>query len=182
MAGMCAQALKPPRPQALTSPSPQALKSSDGFTLFETLIATGILVTALAGIAQLFALSVRSTRDSGSRGLALLSAQTKLEMLRALELAYGPAGEMVTDPSLEASPASSLHEDTAGYVDLLDAAGAIVTDGAGGVFIRRWAITPIDLQEPQAAVIEVCVFRAPADGVAPVAAEACLATIRSRQP
>ena len=38
--------------------------SARGFTLVETLVATGVLVTAIAGLAQLFALSMRFTRDS----------------------------------------------------------------------------------------------------------------------
>ncbi len=172
---MCTQAPKPS--------SPQALKTFEGFTLLETLVATGILVTALAGIAQLFVLGVRLTRESGSQGMALASAQAKLETLRSLAMAYGSAAEMVTDQALEASPAGSLREDTAGYVDALDAGGRTVEDeDSDAVFTRRWAITPIDDQVPEAVVIEVCVFRAPADGVTPVAAEACLATIRSRQP
>ena len=161
----------------------QARTSSDGFTLLETVIATGILVTALAGIAQLFVLTLRTTRESGSRGVALVAAQAKLEELRALPLAYGALGEPITDPALDASPHASLREDTADYFDTLDQTGGVIVDEEGGaVFTRRWAITPIDRLEPQALVIEVCVFRSPADGVAPVAAEACLATIRSRQP
>jgi len=171
------------RLQAPKPSSPQALRNIDGFTLLETLIATGVLVTALAGIAQLFVLTARTTRESGSHGVALVAAQAKLETLRSLELAYGPAGETLTDPALEASPSQSLLEDTADYVDALDATGAVVVeDEAETAFTRRWAITPIDHDEPQAAVIEVCVFRSPADGLTPVAAEACLATIRSRQP
>jgi len=156
---------------------------TEGFTLLETLIATAILVTALAGIAQLFGLAVRTTRESGSHSVALLAAQAKLETLRSLELAYGSAGERLTDPALEASPSRSLLEDTADYVEALDATGAVVAAEDGETaFIRRWAITPIDHEEPQAAVIEVCVFRSPADGLTPASAEACLATIRSRQP
>lgn len=170
-------------PRALTSSRPQALSNIAGFTLLDTLVATGILLTALAGVAQLFVLTLRTTRDSGWHGVALVAAQAKLETLRSLELAYGPAGERLTNPALEASPSQSLLEDTADYVDALDATGAVVVDdGAETAFIRRWAITPIDREEPQAAVIEVCVFRSPADGLTPVAAEACLATIRSRQP
>lgn len=161
----------------------QALESSDGFTLLETVIATGILVTALAGITQLFVLTLRTTRESGSRGVALVAAQAKLEALRARQLAYGAAGEQLTDPALEASPTGSLLEDTADYFDTLDETGGAIGGEEGEpLFARRWAITPIDRLEPQALVIEVCVFRSPAEGVAPVAAEACLATIRSRQP
>jgi len=168
--------------QTLKPSSPQALDNPPGFTLLETLIATGILVTALAGIAQLFVLTARTTRDSGSQGVALVAAQAKLETLRSLQLAYGPAGELLTDPALEASPSQSLLEDTADYVDALDETGGVAPDEAAAAFTRRWAITPIDRTEPRAVVIEVCVFRAPAGGVTPVAAEACLATIRSRQP
>jgi len=154
----------------------------NGFTLLETLVATGILVTALAGIAQLFVLSARFTRMSGTQGLALVAAQAKLEMLRSLPLAYGPTGDSITDPALEPSPPSSLREDTEGYVEPLDESGRAVDEDGDVAFIRRWAVTPIDHREPQAVVIEVCVFRAPAEGLAPVSAEACLATIRSRQP
>lgn len=161
---------------------PQTPKSPEGFTLLETLIATGILVTALAGIAQLFVVTARTTRDSGSQGVALVAAQAKLEMLRSLQLAYGAAGELLTDPALEASPSQSLLEDTANYFDALDETGGIVVDEDAAAFTRRWAITPIDRNEPQAVVIEVCVFRSPALGMKPGAAEACLATLRSRQP
>ena len=92
-------------------------------------------------------------------------------------------GERLTDPALEASPSQSLLEDTTDYFDALDETGRVVVDEeAGAAFARRWAITPIDRLEPRAVVIEVCVFRLPAEGVKPVAAEACLATIRSRQP
>jgi type II secretory pathway component PulJ len=155
----------------------------EGFTLLETVVATGILVTALAGIAQLFMLAARTTRQSGAHGVALVAAQAKLETLRSLQLAYGPAGEQLTDRALEASPSRSLLLDIADYFDALDETGGVVEGEEGeAMFTRRWAITPIDHQEPEAVVIEVCVFRAPADGVRPVAEEACLATIRSRQP
>ncbi len=72
-----------------------------GFTLVETLIATGLLVTAIAGLAQLFALSVRFTRDSGQFGVALAVAQDKLEALRALRFGYDEGGQSVTRSSTE---------------------------------------------------------------------------------
>lgn len=199
-AGMLTRAPKSPHPQAPKPSSPlrlsrlckrsqlrsgqaQAPRNIDGFTLLETVIATGILVTALAGIAQLFVLTMRITRESGAHGVALVAAQAKLEALRSLQLAYGIAGERLTDPSLEASPSHSLFEETTDYFDSLDAAGGVVLDEEGAaMFTRRWAITPIDHEEPHAVVIEVCVFRSPADGVSPAAAAACLTTIRSRQP
>ena len=88
-----------------------------------------------------------------------------------------------SDRSLEPSPSGSLLEDTANYFDALDETGGIVVDEEiAAAFTRRWAITPIDRSEPQAVVIEVCVFRSPAHETKPGAAEACLATLRSRQP
>lgn len=162
--------------------SPQALRCTDGFTLLETLVATGILVTVLAGLAQLFVLTARFTKDSSSHGLGLVAAQAKLEMLRSLPLAYGSLGDPITDPSLEPSPPASLREDTDGYVEYLGPDGHVVEDDTGGTFTRRWAVRPIGHHEPLAVVIEVCVFRSPAEGQAPANAEACLATIRSRQP
>ena len=174
---------KPKPSQVRMPPSPQAPRNIGGFTLLETVIATSILVTALAGVLQLFVLAARTTRESGSRGVALVAAQAKLELLRSLPLAYGPAGEPLTALPLEASPSPSLLEDTDDYFDVLDDSGAAVVGGdAEGAFTRRWAITPIDQDEPHAVVIEVCVFGSPAAGKTPAAADVCLATIRSRQP
>lgn len=159
--------------------------SNDGFTLLETVVATGVLVTALAGLAQLFALTARSTRDAGDQGAVLTAAQDKIERLRALALGYGPAGEAITDPALAVSDISSLDDDTDGFVDYLRADGAVVdleNDGHGAVRTRRWRILPIDAYVPEALAIEVCVFPYPADGLAPRTAQVCLATVRTRQP
>lgn len=159
--------------------------SPDGFTLIETVVATGILVTALAGIAQLLALSVRSTRDAGSQSAALIAAQGKLEALRALAFTYDAAGSPVTASALEVRNSGSLDDDTPGAVDYVDANGAILdedNEGHGAVFTRRWRITPLDAFVPEAIAIEVCVFHWPADGLAVAASEACLATVRARQP
>jgi len=153
--------------------------SPRGFTLFETLIATGILVTALAGVAQLFVLSTRLTRAAGTSGLALVAAQDKLESLRGLAYAYGDAGQSITAPALQPSPPYSLAEDVAPYVDALDASANPVASEEGAAYVRRWRVTPIDQATPAAVVIEVCVFKAPA---ADRGAEACLATVRARQP
>lgn len=155
--------------------------SHDGFTLLETLIATGILVTAMAGIIQLVVFSVRSTRDGGLHGAALTAAQDKLEHLRSLPFGYDQGGVPITGQELAPSPSQSLTEDTDGFVDVIDGEGA-ASSVVGGVFTRRWRITLIDQLAPEALAIEVCVFRSPADGLTPVSADACLATVRARQP
>lgn len=159
--------------------------SHDGFTLLETVVATGILVTALAGIAQLVALSVRTTRDAGAQAAALTAAADKIEVLRSLAFTFDPVGAPVTDPGLAVRSAASLEQDMAGLVDQVDAGGVVVdgdTDGTGAVFTRRWRLTPVDLFVPEALVIEVCVFRWPSADLPLRAAEACLATVRVRQP
>lgn len=157
----------------------------DGFTLLETLVATGVLVTALAGLAQLFALSARSTQQAGEQGAALAAAQDQIEVLRSVAFGYGPLGESVTDGALSPSSGDSLTMDVPGYVDYLDASGEtcdLDREDHGAVWTRRWRVTAIDQLAPEALAIEVCVFPWPADGLSPVNAVACLATVRTRQP
>ena len=155
------------------------ISSARGFTLFETLIATGVLVTALAGVAQLFILSTRLTREAGASGVALAAAQEKLESLRGRPFAYGEVGESITDPALEITGADSLAEDIESYADLLDQDGSVVADPGDAAYVRRWRVSAIDEAPPPSIVIEVCVFRAPGNAASP---EACLSAIRSRQP
>lgn len=156
--------------------------SNRGFTLVETLIATGLLVTAIAGLAQLFASSVRFTRDSGHFGVALAGAQDKLEAFRALRFGYDGSGQPVTDPRLKASPSGGLSEDIAGYVDWLDASAAVLPDARNAEYVRRWRISTIASDEPEAIAIDVCVFSIHAASREPHDADACLAIVRVRQP
>jgi type II secretory pathway pseudopilin PulG len=155
---------------------------SRGFTLVETLIATGLLVTAMAGLAQLFALSIRLTRDSGQFGVALAGAQDKLEAFRSLRFGYDEGGAPVGDPRLAGSPIASLSVDVEGYVDWLDASGAALPDTHGAEYVRRWRITAIAADEPAAIGIDVCVFGIQSAMRDPHHADACLATVRVRQP
>lgn len=153
-----------------------------GFTLIETLIAAGLIVTAVAGLAQLFTLSVRFTRDAGQFGVALVAAQDKLEWLRSLAFGYDAAGVAVTDPVLDASPPGTLDADIDGHVDWLDDLGTARGIADGAAFVRRWRVSAIAADEPEAIAIDVCVFRLPGRNAQPAHADACLATIRVRQP
>jgi prepilin-type N-terminal cleavage/methylation domain-containing protein len=156
--------------------------SSDrGFTLFETLVATSILVTALAGLAQLFVLSSQFARQAGVAGAALVAAQDKLETLRGHTFAYDSAGAPVTDSALLRSPSNTLAGDVAPYVDWLDPVGVARSNAQSAVLVRRWRISPVDAQTPDAIAIEVCVYRV-GEGAAARWADACLSTIRTRQP
>jgi type II secretory pathway pseudopilin PulG len=156
----------------------------DGFTLLETVVATGVLVTALAGLAQLFALAARSTREAGDQTAVLSAAQDKIEVLRSLAFGYGPLGEAITEPGLNPT-GGSLGSDTPGFVDHLNASGEVVDvdrDGHGAVWTRRWRLTPVDNFAPEALAIEVCVFAYPAARRSALGAQLCLATVRTRQP
>lgn len=156
--------------------------SARGFTLLETLIATGILITALAGVAQLFALGNQLAKKGTASGVALLAAQTKLETLQGLTFSFNANGDAESDPHLAPSPEHTLNEDTPPYLDWLDQGGEPIDSAAGAAFVRRWRILRFDDQEPDSISIEVCVFAAAA-GAAPVsAADACLSTLRTRQP
>ena len=156
----------------MSSPS-----STRGFTLLETLVATGILVTTLAGVAQLFVLGSHLTRQAGASGAALIAAQDRLELLRGQAFTYDSNGLIVTDPALEPSPESSLAEDVNPYVDWLDADGEPTGNADDAVLSRRWRITSLGATTPDAIAIEVCVVRFGANG-----ADTCLSTIRTRQP
>lgn len=160
--------------------SPDHSIDERGFTLFETLVATGILVTALAGIAQLFILSSQMTLRANAAGAALSAAQDKLEVLSGLAFDYDSAGNAVTDPRLQPSPEDSLDKDLAPYVDWIDPSGARSTTPDDAVFVRRWRVSPI-AGTPDSIAVEVCVFRMPA-GPTALSADVCLSTVRARQP
>ena len=160
----------------------RSLASPRGFTLLETLIATGILVTALAGVAQLFVLSSHLTRQANIAGAALVAAQEKLEVLSGLTFEYDAAGSPITDASIDVSPASSLDENAGAWVDWIDASGKSRATPDSAVFVRRWRVASIAADPPDAVTIEVCVFRMPAEHADALAADACLSTVRTRQP
>jgi type II secretory pathway pseudopilin PulG len=159
-----------------------SIHSSRGFTVIETIVATGVLITALAGVAQLLILGAQLTRQANASGQALVAAQDKLESLRGLPFGYDAAGSAKTDPTLAPSPTSSLSENAPPYVDWIDPAGVPLTDRDGAVFVRRWRIDTLDETTPDAITIEVCVFRVSSSEADIRAAEACLSTIRTRQP
>ena len=158
-----------------------APSSIRGFTLLETLVATGILITSLAGLAQLFFLSSRSAWQAGVSGAALIAAQDKLEALRGRTFAYDSAGSAVTDGALQPSPSNTLARNVAPYVDWLDASGVARSSAESAIMVRRWRIFAVDAGTPDAIAIEVCVTRI-GEAADTRWADACLSTIRTRQP
>src|ERR1041384_7917079 len=182
--------------------------SNAGFSLIETLVATTLMATAIAGLAQLFALSTRTNVSAHYTTFAAVLAQQKMEELRSLSWGFDTQGLPVSDTStntavnpmtitgtgLAPSPASALQEDTNGYVDYVDGYGNKVQQGAGGnqtsnsaVYTRRWSITPLPTNPNNTLVIQVLVTRlkdrgqADQGNVGRLPEEARLITVRTRK-
>jgi hypothetical protein len=144
---------------------------------------------------------MRSAHEARVRTMASMYAAEKLEQLRSLawthvttldppisvswsdlttDLSVDPASD--AGPGLLPSPAATLERDTGFYVDYLDEAGRIVRGRlpAAAVFIRRWAVRPLDSDPDNMLVLSVVVTtRAPAGGISRDAAR--LVTIVARK-
>src|SRR5687768_2254309 len=124
---------------------PARSSSSRGFSLTEVIIAMGLLTTVSLGVAQVFALTARANYVARGQTSTTAMAEMKMEQLRSLTWGFDTEGQglpvsdtttnLATDPSstggsgLNPSPAASLTQNTAGYVDFLDANGAHVGTG-----------------------------------------------------
>jgi Tfp pilus assembly protein PilV len=118
-----------------------------GSTLIEALVAIAILATAVVSLAGLASVAVRTIALTGERTAAAILAAQKLEELTAASRPLSPS-----------SPDAVSH-DEAGFVEYLDAAGAIV--GSGGAvrsarYVRRWAVSPLQA-DPSLHLIHVAV-------------------------
>jgi type II secretory pathway pseudopilin PulG len=140
------------------NPSP----SSDGFTLVEAVVAAALVATAAVVLAQLVALGATQSASNRHAFEALVAAQSKLEELRSTTWSHAIPG---SDVAL--SPAGALFSDTPGYVD------------HRAMLARRWAVARLDPGDVNTLVITVCVFAINGRAAAP---EACVSTIRTRQP
>jgi type II secretory pathway pseudopilin PulG len=151
--------------------------SSAGFTLVETLVATGIMATVALGVAQLFVIATDANRAAKQQTSATTLAEQKMEQLRGLTWGFDIAGlglpasdtttNLAIDPAdnsgsgLNPSPPGTLDENTPGYVDFLDRAGAYL--GTGGeaprntLYIRRWSIEPLPTNPNNTLILQVLV-------------------------
>jgi type II secretory pathway pseudopilin PulG len=152
-----------------------------GFTLVETVVAAALLITVLAGLAQLLVMSSRLTRGSAAASLALMAAQDAIETLRALPFGVDAVGQLVTAAELGPSPPTSLMTNTPPFVDWIDADGVATQSPATAQLVRRWQVSRVG-EGADLIAIEVCVFTVPATGAGPSSALSCLATVRTRQP
>jgi len=131
-----------------------------GSSLVEVLIAALIMVTGVVAMVRLIATAVERNVDARSRTMATILAVQKIEQLRSLVWTVDPSGAVIEDTStdtstvpessggtgLQMSPPGTLSVNTPGFVDHLDATGAIVGRGAQpppqATYTRRWSIDP----------------------------------------
>ena len=148
-----------------------------GFTLVETIVALGVLAAAALSIAPLIAATGRAVHAARWQTTTVALAVSRMQELRSLMWAYDAAGNPVEDRStnlasespssagtgLSPSPPNALDENTAGYVDFLDAAGRWISPGPAipsrAVFVRRWAIDVPPDGSADSLVIQVLVRR-----------------------
>ena len=110
-----------PRPRPRLRPGLHPRQAgSDGFSLVEVLVATGLIMTAVVSLAQLFVLATRANLAAGEMTEATVFAAQKIEELRAAPF-----------PSVLGSQS----------VDYLDSRGEKLGAAAGRrAYVRRWWI------------------------------------------
>lgn len=182
--------------------------SSSGFSLVEVIVSMGLLTAVSLGVAQLFAVSTRANLVAKGQTSTTALAEQKLEQLRSLTWGFDNDGQglpvsdtttnLAVDPStgtgagLNPSPATSLDENTTGYVDYLDAHGAYVGTGAtppgGATYIRRWSIQPLPTNPNNTLVLQVLVTPVANEGLRTgtgprqrIAGDARLITVKTRK-
>jgi len=158
--------------------------NSRGFSLIEVMISMTLLTVVSLGVAQVFAVSTRANYVARGQTSTTTLAEQKLEQLRGLTWGFDLDGQglplsdtttnlavyppAATGSGLNPSPANSLDQNTAGYVDYLDANGTWVGTGPTptptAMYIRRWSIQPLPTNPNNTLVLQVL--------VTPVATEA----------
>jgi type II secretory pathway pseudopilin PulG len=136
------------------------VRSERGFSLLEALVATAVLATGIATLAQLAFMAMRATERARLVSFATIVAEAKMEDLRAAAAA--------SDDPMPHSPADSLEANTAGFCDFLDRFGNSIA-GAGDpppntVYVRRWSVGAVAVN-PTLVLIQVQVARADIEAV-----------------
>lgn len=160
-------------------------KSESGFSLVETLVATGLLAGAVAVLGQMFAISMAENTSARTGTFAAVLAEQKMEQLRGLTWGFDIIGLPLTDtasnvalpiqaatggPGLSPSPSNSLRSNVSGYVDYVDQFGRIIGGGttvpARAVYIRRWSVEPLPTNPNNTVILQVVVTRSRDRGTA----------------
>jgi type II secretory pathway pseudopilin PulG len=183
-------------------------RSESGFSLVETLVATGLLAGAVAVLGQMFAISMAENTSARTGTFAAVLAEQKMEQLRGLTWGFDIIGLPLTDttsnvalpiqaatggPGLSPSPSNSLRSNVSGYVDYVDQFGRIIGGGATvpaqAVYIRRWSVEPLPTNPNNTVILQVLVTRSRNRGTADSVAgstrrlrdEARLMTVKTRK-
>src|SRR5437764_8934252 len=149
-----------------------------GFSLLETMFATGMLAAALVALAQMFTISVKNNQAARTGSFTTALAEQKMEQLRGLTYGFDTIGLPITDittdttqptetqnggKGLTPSPSGTLVANTNGWVDYIDQFGNILGGGQAPlpktVYIRRWSIDPLPTNPNGTLVIQVMVTR-----------------------
>ena len=159
-----------------------------GFALVEVLMAACLVITVAVAVSQISAAAVRASYAARVRTLAAMLAAQKMEQLRSLRWSRTRIGtpavsvpvsdvstDLSSDPPTDAgrglspSPAGTLDSNVPFYVDYLDAGGTWVGHGAtppgAAVYVRRWAVQPLESDPDDILVLQVIVTTT-ADAVA----------------
>jgi prepilin-type N-terminal cleavage/methylation domain-containing protein len=159
------------------APARSNCSNSRGFTLFEVIIAMGLLTAVSLGVAQLFAASTRANLSARTGTSTTAMAEQKMEQIRSLTWGFDTAGQglpvsdtttnlavypMTSDGTgLNPSPADALEENTTGFFDFLDASGTWIGTGtttpSTAAYVRRWSITPLPTNPNNTLIIQVLV-------------------------
>jgi type II secretory pathway pseudopilin PulG len=147
-----------------------------GFTLIEVVIALGLMVTVSIGVAQLFAMAVRSGAAAREQTASTILAAAKLEQLRSLTWSYDatattpvPRSDSTANLSLDLpddsgtglmpSPSGTLSANTPPFVDYLDEQGRWVGNGSTppreATFIRRWSVQALPESPARTLILSV---------------------------
>ena len=150
-----------------------------GFTLVETLVATVLACTAVAGVAQLGVIAVAQSAAVQRDAVALWLAQSKIEDLRSRTWSFDSAGARLSDSAMTLSPPDTLAADTFGFVEYLDRFGEPVTATAA-TFHRRWAIGLVEPTDADTLRLQACVLTRESllRGARPAI---CVSTVRTRR-
>ena len=160
-------------------------KSESGFSLIETIVATGLLAGAVAVLGQMFAISMADNTSARTGTFAAVLAEQKMEQLRGLTWGFDIIGLPLTDvssnialpiqsaaggPGLSPSPSNSLRANVDGYVDYVDGFGRIIGGGTtvpdGTVYVRRWSVEPLPTNPNDTIILQVVVTRSRDRGTA----------------
>ena len=154
----------------------ESARRGHGFCLLEVLVATSVVVVALAALAQLFAVATQANHRARTTTVAAVLAQEKMEQLRALTWGVDALGLPVSDATtntavvpeaasggtgLSPSPPGALGRNVEGYCDFVDRSGNVLGGGAkppaDAVFVRRWSVEPLPTNPNNTLILQVLV-------------------------